>query len=115
MKSSLQVIEDYYFRRGLRGDKLRKATANDEEYMRILKQRRSKLTNDFPVKARDRKKYVLSTDQDYEILGKIYQLEKKKLTAKDKELVKMIRTQLEHDWRRTIVKFLNQLLKKYNE
>lgn len=111
--SSLQAIEDYYYRRGLRGSKLRKATENDREYMKILKKRWSKLTKDFPVKAQDRKRYVLSTDQDYQILGKIYELERKKLSDKDKALVKLIRTQLEHHWRTPIIRFLNRLLKKY--
>ncbi len=110
---SLQGIEDYYYRKGLRGDRLRKATQNDREYVRILKKRWSELTAKFPVKPRDRKRYVLSTDQDYEILEKIYKLERKKLSDKDKALVKLMRTQLEHHWRVPIIKFLNGLLKKH--
>ena len=86
-EKSLQAIEDYYFRKGLRGDKLRKATQNDREYVKILKKRWSKLTEQFPVKSQDRKKYVLSTDQDYEILGKIYKLEQKRLSNNDKVLL----------------------------
>ncbi|KKU93148.1 MAG: hypothetical protein UY53_C0001G0043 [Parcubacteria group bacterium GW2011_GWA2_50_10] len=111
--ASLQAIEDYYYRHGLRGSKLRKATENDQEYMTILKDRWAKLTKKFPVKSRDRKRYILSTDQDYQILDKIYKLERKKLSDKDKALVKLVRTQLEHHWRAPIIKFLNQLLKKY--
>lgn len=111
--SSLQAIEDYYYRHGLRGDKLRVATENDQEYKRILKKRWSALTKKFAVGPRDRKRYILSTDQDYEILGKIYELESKRLSEKDKALVKLVRTQLEHHWRTPILKFLNKLIKKY--
>lgn len=115
MKQSLQAIEDYYYRKGLRGSKLRRATEKDREYMRILKNRWSKLTKKFPVKTRDRKKYILSTDQDYEILSKIYELERNKLSDKDKALVRLIRTQLEHHWRTPIIAFLNQLVAKYRK
>jgi len=111
--SSLQAIEDYYFRHGLRGTKLRKATENDQEYMKILKKRQANLTKKFPVKPQDKKRYILSTDQDYQILWKIYDLERKNLSDNDKVLVKLMRTQLEHHWRAPVIKFLNQLLKKY--
>lgn len=114
MKKSLQKIEDYYYRRGLRGGALRKATEADKEYNEILKEKRSKLTVTFKIKPKDKKRYVMSTDQDYEILGKIYELERKKLFDKDKALVKLVRTQLEHHWRTPIIKFLNRMLKKYS-
>lgn len=111
--SSLQAIEDYYHRQGLRGSKLREAVENDKEYMRLLKKRRANLTKQFPVKSRDRKRYVLATDHDYLILDKIYELERKMLSDKDETLVKLIRTQLELHWRTPIIRFLNKLLKKY--
>ena len=94
---------------------MRKATENDEEFMQILRKRWLKLTKKFVVKPSDRKKYILSSDQDYEILGRIYELEKKKLSAKDKALINLVRTQLEHHWRTPIIKFLNRLLKKYSK
>src|SRR3989344_5076010 len=100
---SLQVIEDYYYRKGLRGDALRKATQKDREYTRMLQERRTKLTKKFNVQSKDRKRYVLSTDQDYEILNKIYRLEQKRLSDKDRALVKLVRTQLEHHWRTPIL------------
>ncbi len=112
-KKSLQAIEDYYYRKGLRGDRLRRATENDQEFMQILKERWSKLTKTFKVKSNDRKKYILSSDQDYEILGKVYKLESKKLSEKDRALVKLVRTQLEPHWRTPVLKFLEQLVKKY--
>ena len=93
---SLQVIEDYYYRKGLRGDALRKTAQKDREYAQILKERWSRLTKKFHIRPKDRNRYVLSTDQDYEILDKIYRLEEKKLSDQDKALVKLVRTQLEH-------------------
>lgn len=113
MKKSLQAIEDYYYRKGLRGDALRKATEQDSEYLTILKEKRSRLTKQFKVRPEDKRRYVLSTDTDYEIIGKIYELERRKLSTQDRELVKLIRTQLEHHWRTPILKFLNQLLRRY--
>lgn len=98
-KKSLQAIEDYYYQKGLRGDRLRQATENDRQYVKFLKERHSKLMSKLKVKASDKKRYNLSTDLDYEILGKIYQLEKKNLSSKDKVIVKLIRTQLERNWR----------------
>ena len=111
---SLQAIEDYYYRKGLQGDKLRKATQNDREYVKILKKCWARLTKQFPVQPRDRKRDILSTDQDFKILAAIYTLEQKKLSEADTMFVRFIRTQLEHHWRTPILKFLNRLLKTYN-
>ena len=61
----------------------------------------------------EKNKYVLKTEQDYEILTKIKQLEKKKLSSEDKKLVAFLRTQLEEDWRTPLIRFLDALLKKY--
>lgn len=47
------------------------------------------------------------------ILGKIYQLEKKKLSAEDKKFVTFLCTQLERDWRAPIIQALDDLLSKY--
>jgi len=86
----------------------------NKEYQKNLIEKVIKLINKFGVTPAEKKKYVLSTDQDYEILDKIKQLEKQKLSIKDKELVKFIRTQLEEDWRTPIIKLLDSMLKKYN-
>lgn len=63
--------------------------------------------------AKDKKRYVLKEDRDYQILGEIYKLEKCKLSAEDKRMVELIRTQLEYDWRKPLLKTLDQLVKKY--
>ena len=68
----------------------------------------------FKIKQIDKKRYIFKDKRDYEILSKIYLLEKSSLNKYDKELVKFIRTQLKHDWRSSIIKLLNGLLKKYN-
>jgi len=52
-------------------------------------------------------------EKDYEILAKVYELEEKDSSEQDKELVKLIKTQLEKDWRTPLVDFLDSLLEKY--
>ena len=113
MKKSLQQIEDYYIRKGLSGSKLRKALEADKECQEIVAKRKARLTKKFKITQEEKKEYVLSTDQDYEILGKIKRLEKQKLSVEDKKLIKFIRTQFKDDWRTPIVKLLNTILKKY--
>ena len=56
----------------------------------------------------DKKKYALPTKLDKEILLKIKELEKKKLNKKDKEMLKFIKSQLEHNWRKPLIKELNK-------
>ncbi|NQS90058.1 ClbS/DfsB family four-helix bundle protein [Patescibacteria group bacterium] len=80
----------------------------------IQKDRKSKLRKKFKASNKDLKRYVLSTNQDYEILEMIYKLEDKKLLAQDKRLVQLIRTQLEDDWRAPLQKILGTLFKKYH-
>jgi len=75
----------------------------------------AKRTKNFEITKEEKRKYVLSTDQDYEILAKIHQLEKLPLFPDDKELINFIRTQLEVDWRTPISELLIKLLKKYQK
>lgn len=112
MKKSLQKIEDYYIRKGFRGDNLRKVLEKDKEYQKILSERKKRLTQKFKINLKEKGKYVLSTDEDYEILGKIHQLEKRKLSSENKRIIDFIKTQLQLDWRTPIIKLLNNLLKK---
>ncbi|HJX50306.1 hypothetical protein A3K73_00340 [Candidatus Pacearchaeota archaeon RBG_13_36_9] len=67
-----------------------------------------------PTKS-EKKKYVLKEKRDLEILGKCKALEKKKLSKSDKILVKLIKTQLEDDWRNPLLKAVNKLVKKYEK
>ncbi|MBU2542808.1 hypothetical protein KJ785_04590 [Patescibacteria group bacterium] len=66
----------------------------------------------FKIKPTDKKKLPLKEDMDYKILEMIYELEKKKLNKEQKELVKFLKTQLEDDWRKPLLKFLKKLSKK---
>ena len=111
----LQKIEDFYNSLGYRGEKLRGVLEKDKEYQRILRERKQKLTKQFKVTPGEKKRYVLSMDDDYEILAKCKQLERLKLSREDRALVKLIKTQLEDDWRKPLLKAANQLLEKYPE
>lgn len=65
------------------------------------------------ITKKEKKKYVLSTKADYEILDKIKKLEKLKLNRNEKEMVKFLRTQLEKNWRKSVLNLLNLLLKRH--
>lgn len=73
-----------------------------------------KPTKSFPLTKTEQRKYVMPTNEDYEILKKVKQLEKLKLTKEDKKLVSLIKTQLESDWRKYLIQTLNQLIRKHS-
>lgn len=110
---SLQSIEDFYFDLGYRSEKFRVALREDKEYQKLLKDKKQKITKKFKVSPIDKKKYVLATDADLEILGICNILVKQKLSENDRKLVDLIKSQLLDDWRSPLLKALNQLLKKY--
>src|SRR3989338_8289395 len=110
MKKSLQRIEDFYVKQGYKGNELRKILSKDKEYQKLLKERKQKLTKKISLTKTEKKKYVMSVDKDYEILLKVKQLEKLTLTKEEKFLIKFIRTQLEHDWRKWLIKELDKIL-----
>ena len=113
MKKSPQRIEDFYISQGYKGDKLRKILSKDRDYQKLLKERKQKLTKKVSLTKAEKKKYVMSIDEDYLILSKVKQLEKLRLTKEEKFLIKFIRTQLEHDWRKWLIKELDKILLKY--
>jgi len=57
----------------------------------------------------------MKTKKDFIILSKIKELEKKKLNSKEKEAVRLMRTQLKEDWRSPLISYLNKLLSKYKK
>jgi len=59
-----------------------------------------------------KKKYPLPTKTDVEILLKCKLLEKRKLSKQDAATVKLVKTQLERNWRKPLLKELNRLLKR---
>ncbi len=110
---SVQAIEDFYLNLGHRGDNLRKVLLKDKEYQGLLKKKIAALTIQTKVSLADKKKYVLATDADFEILNKCRRLEVLKLSDNDKLLTELIKTQLETEWRPPLIEALNKLLKKY--
>ena len=65
------------------------------------------------ITTHEKKHYIIKDKKDFILLSKIKELEKKELNKRDKEIVKLIRTQLKNDWRTPLIKYLNKLLKKY--
>lgn len=114
-KKSLQEIEDFYINLGYRNDRLRKALIKNKNYQKLLGERKQKLTKKIKITLSEKKRYVLSTDTDFEILSKCKKLEKLELKKEDKILIKIIKAQLEDDWRKSLIKMLNELLKKYGK
>lgn len=112
-KESMQEVGDFYINLGYRGDKLREALSVDKRYQRLLKEKKQKLNNTIKVSSVDKKKYVLATDIDFDILDKCKKLEKLKLLKEDRALVAIIKAQLKEDWRKSLVRKLNRLLKLY--
>ena len=65
------------------------------------------MKKEFKVTLSEKKKYVLAKDADFDILAKCKQLEKLRLTKGEGLLVKLIKTQLEDDWRKPLIRKLN--------
>jgi len=59
------------------------------------------------------KKYIIDEPRDREIFEKVKKLEQLKLNKNDKETIKLIKTQIEGDWRKYLLEALNKLLIKY--
>ena len=60
-----------------------------------------------------RNKYVLKTKRDLEILNLCKNTLKFNLSKTDRDLINLIKTQLENDWRKYLLIKLNKLSKKY--
>jgi hypothetical protein len=65
------------------------------------------------ITAADRKKYPLPEKRDIIILKKVKLLEKMELNKTDRDILRLIKTQLEDDWRKPLIVCLNKLLRKY--
>src|SRR3989338_312898 len=112
-KKSLQQIEDFYLNLGYKNSKLKKVLEMDEEYQDLLKERKNELTKKFKLSAIENKKYILSANEDFEILKSCKKLEKLELSNEDRILVELIKTQLENNWRIHLIKISENILKKY--
>lgn len=113
MDDSLQQIEDYYISQGLKGEALRTALENDTNYQTLLKERKALIRNKYSITEQEEKEYLLPNEEDYKILSIIKSLENKNLSDHDKEIVKLIKTQLKDDWRTPLIERLEQLTEKY--
>ena len=112
-RRSLQKIQDFYEEMGYKGDKLRKVLEKDKEWVNLVKERRGRASKKIKLTKVEQKRYVISTSEDYEIMRKIKQIEKLKLSNDERFFISLLKTQLEDDWRKPLIKGLDQLLKKY--
>lgn len=114
-KRSMQDIEDEYYKKGLRGKKLKNILKKDKEFQQIFKERLKKRTKNIKFLQGEKEKYYLSIDKDIEILSKIHQIEKwNNLSGEEKMIVTLIRTQLQTDWRDPLVVILDEFLNNKN-
>ena len=109
---SIDKLIGFYVKLGYTGYKLKKVLGKDKSYWRLIKERRAELRR-LGLDQSEIKKYVLLTNKDVEILITCKRLEKINLTKEDRSLVKLIKTQLEDDWRTPMKIELNRLLRKY--
>ena len=114
-KISLDTIAEFYIQKGYTGYKLRKILEKDKEYQKLISNKRKKISKKFKATKKEKAKYVLSIDKDFEILDKCKKLLKQKISKTDKEIIHLIKTQLEDEWRSPLIDYLNKLLKKYKK
>lgn len=114
MTKSLQEIEDYYVRQGLKGEVLRNALNDDLEYQRLLKKRKLVIRNKYGITEAEERDYILPNEEDYQILSRVKSLDNKKLSKEDRETVEIIKSQLKDDWRAPLISKLQHLLEKYD-
>lgn len=113
--NSLDDLVGFYIKLGYNGFELKKMLEKDNRYEILLRKRQKDLTKKFGIKKTEMKSYVLLTDKDVSILKICKDLEKLKLSKEDKALVKLIKTQLEEDWRKPLINRLDLLLRKYKK
>lgn len=61
----------------------------------------------------EKKKYALKDKIDLEIFAEIKNLENKKLNKENKRMLRFIKTQMEWDWRKPLIKELNKIKRNY--
>ena len=113
MKLTLDEIAEFYIQKGYSGTKLRYILEKDKTYQKLLKDRKAVLKHTHKVTKADSKKYLLSVDRDFKILSICKALEKMKIRKGDAELIKLIKSQLEEDWRSPLLKKLKEIKRRY--
>ena len=78
-----------------------------------MEENRNQTDGEIEITNLDKKKYLLPEKRDLVILRKVKLLEKKKLKKKDQEILRLIKTQLEKNWRKPLIIYLNRLMEKY--
>ncbi len=63
------------------------------------------------ISKEERKKYVLLRKTDREILKLAHEIEKRKTSAHENMILRLIRTQLERDWRKPLLQMLKEMKK----
>ena len=58
----------------------------------------------------EKRNYVMEDEKDFIILSKIRKLERKKLGKSQKEMVRLIRSQLKKNWRLPLIKQWDKLI-----
>lgn len=114
-RKSLQQIEDHYLQRGYTRHILRKVLEKDKEYQKLLKERKRTLTEKFRVSGKEKRMYVLSTDTDFRILSQCKRLERLRLSNEDRNTIKLTKSQLQDDWRSSLIAALKKLARKYRK
>ena len=110
---TLDELVGFYAKLGYTGFNLKSKVEKDGRYAQLLKKRKDYLTK-IGVSKIEQKKYVLLTGKDVEILRRCNKLEKT-VNKEDGLVVKLIKTQLEEDWRSPLMKKLKELERKYKQ
>ena len=76
---------------------------------------KARLAKEYKIAKNELKKYLLVLKADFEILEKCKIAEKKKLCKEDRELVRLIKSQLEKDWRKPLHRELDKLIRRYRK
>jgi hypothetical protein len=71
--------------------------------------------NEIKITSADRKRYPLPEKSDLDILRRIKYLEKLNIKKEDKDLLKLIKSQLLSNWGKPLIVSLNKLIKKYKK
>ena len=65
------------------------------------------------ISPEEKKKYLLLTEKDFEILEKIKKAECiPDLSNREKMILEFLKTQLEKDWRTPVIKFLEKIMRR---
>ncbi len=103
LKSSPRSVEEH-----------RKATRKIRKQIgEKMQERINYVKRTFKSSAKEKNRYVLSEERDFEILSGCNELQQQKLSKNNREFINLIKSQLEEDWRTPLLAKLKQIEKKY--